>query len=107
LGHQIAVFVANRRANDPGLIPHSHRPPVDATEEQSTEAFNRHTQALTWYSTKTQNQYNVLFMGPALALYDELATRGWIGIGRDHFELPTNQLGIQAIARNLEAIGEG
>jgi hypothetical protein len=108
LGQQIAYFAANRRSNDPGSIPHWHGLPVDASEDQKTQAFNRHTQALLGHSTETQNQYNVQFMGPALALFDELEKRGWLDQQqRFRFEHPTNQLGIEEVARTLQRIGEG
>jgi hypothetical protein len=104
LGQQIAFFAAGRRATDPSRVPHWHGLAPDA---DMNEAFNRRGQQSMDYSTETQNQYNVQFMGPALAVFDELLARGWIADSeRRTFELPTNQLGIEEIARTFQRIGE-
>jgi hypothetical protein len=60
-----------------------------------------------WIKPKPDH-YNVHFMGQALALYDELVARGWVGsVERHRFEYPTNQLGVEFVARTLQTIGEG
>jgi hypothetical protein len=107
LGQQIAFFAANRRNGDPSHVPHWQGLPENATEEQKNQAFNQSTQGIIQYMTETMNQYNVQFMGPALALFDELLARGWVtNDARWRFEYPTNPLGIDEVARTFQRIGE-
>jgi|ERR1700682_789866 len=107
LGQQIAFFAANRSNGDPGHIPPWQELPDNASEEQKQQAFSQHNQTVIQYMFETMSQYKVQFMGPSLALFEELLARGWVtDAERWRFEYPTNPLGVDEVARTLQRIGE-